>query len=305
MAIYKLKKKTFSLAVGVSVPVSRFVNPYSLNDIEEFDLMDNKLVLKDEAKTGLFKGFTPKEAKTTKIVTGVGAGIGTLAGLGYLSGKSAKSFKEHEDLINRVKKDHSSPPYINASIGALVGAGAGAGVALLGRRYYRNKLKELEMMRRREERLDSLASAEYSKAKRFSSVPGLTWKHTSPVTRKQVEKVMGRDCFFEDLVDLILEGNGGEPSKKRFKVGNRGEAVFKTLLSYNKSDKENVFDAIDFIDEYSPIDLPENYPFGNTPNGDLIYLDTVHCGEVYYYDHETGRTTMVARSLKEFLNGLY
>lgn len=141
--------------------------------------------------------------------------------------------------------------------------------------------------------------------KLFSNI-SIQWKYASPVDIENIEEVEDvLDIEIPDqLIEIILVGNNGSPSKNRFVVGNN-ETIFKTLLSYNEKDKENVYKAFKVV----PKGL---IPFGNTPTGDFICLENINNGinprredKVVLWDHETGEIIPVTSSLTEFLRKLH
>ena len=127
----------------------------------------------------------------------------------------------------------------------------------------------------------------------------LTWKYVSPIDVEminEVEKMYGF-TYPTGLKNLILEGNNGGVSPNHFKTGN-GATEIKTVLSYNKSDIENVYRAIKTL----KADGSNLLPFANTPSGDLICTDGK---KIILWSHETSRTEDIANSLKAFIDSLY
>ena len=71
----------------------------------------------------------------------------------------------------------------------------------------------------------------------------IQWKYSSPVEVNTIIAVAHslNITLPELLVKMIKEGNNGSPSKRKFFYGNNNnEDIFKTLLSYNPNDVENV-----------------------------------------------------------------
>lgn len=114
---------------------------------------------------------------------------------------------------------------------------------------------------------------------------------------------------FEDLYQvsfpatykkLVSENNGGYPSKTLFTVENGREAVFESLINWDKTRKANIY----FWHEN--LALNKVIPFGKDPFGNLIcfdfngYIDPT----IKFWDHETGKVHFVSENFEEFLNAL-
>lgn len=126
----------------------------------------------------------------------------------------------------------------------------------------------------------------------------ITWKYASPIDAKIIENEAKKNRVIlpKLLIRIIHEGNNGSPSKKMFKYSNN-EDIFKTLLSYSKSDIENVYSAIKILKEAGE----KLYPFANTPAGNLICLQGDH---VVLWNHENGLTTFISENIDTFLKSL-
>ncbi|MGG7153456.1 SMI1/KNR4 family protein [Clostridium neonatale] len=130
----------------------------------------------------------------------------------------------------------------------------------------------------------------------------LTWKYVKPLTDcNAVEKVekLYNIKIPADLKNCIKEYNGGRPDLEAFNTGKSNERVFKTLLSYNKQDIENIYDVISFFRNNITEDL---IPFASDPSGNYICLNK---NKVVLWVHDNGSLENVANSFSEFLNMLY
>lgn len=128
----------------------------------------------------------------------------------------------------------------------------------------------------------------------------IIWKYATPVQGNLVLKVAKDHAIElpEFLVKIIEKGNNGSPSKKLFYYdNNKNEDVFKTLLSYNRNDIENVYSALNTLKDY-----PALYPFGNDPAGNLICLEN---GKVVLWKHETLSIWPVSNTVEEFFHNLH
>lgn len=128
----------------------------------------------------------------------------------------------------------------------------------------------------------------------------ITWKYATPISDELISEVENKyDVQLpEDLKSILKEGNNGVPSKRFFDTDVAEGYEWKTLLSYYKSDIENVYSAISILKDVD-IDL---FPFGNDPAGNLICLKG---GKVVFWNHETDTLEIIASSVSEFLAKLY
>lgn len=99
------------------------------------------------------------------------------------------------------------------------------------------------------------------------------------------------------LKEIIMKYNGGRPLKNIFDTTNSKERVFKSLLSYNKEDKENIY----LCDEL----FHRGYiPFAITPSSDVICIDK-ESQNVELYLHESDIFEWICSDIIKFINSLY
>lgn len=99
------------------------------------------------------------------------------------------------------------------------------------------------------------------------------------------------------LKDTIIRYNGGRPVKNTFMTKEKSEKVIKTLLSYNQSDRENIYIYLDFF--------KKGYiPFANTDFGDVICLNNKN-ENIELYLHEIDKFEYVCENIEQFINKLY
>lgn len=113
---------------------------------------------------------------------------------------------------------------------------------------------------------------------------GVKWEGVTPLqdtsSFKQVEKLLGVKLP-KELIDLIANCNGGEPTPDIFDTKRTMGHVFNSLFSYNTNDKMNIFDVINNNDLYRKKKI---IPIADTANGDTICINRK--GEVFRIDHE-------------------
>lgn len=128
----------------------------------------------------------------------------------------------------------------------------------------------------------------------------IEWKYSSPVEETTVMALAkSHNVIIPSLLlDMIKRGNNGSPSKKKFSYDNgHNEDIFKTLLSYNPKDIENVYSALEELHGN-----PSLYPFGNDPAGNLICLKGQ---KVVLWRHETNTTAPISDSIESFFTELH
>lgn len=99
------------------------------------------------------------------------------------------------------------------------------------------------------------------------------------------------------LKQLIMQYNGGRPLYNIFDTIVSKEKVFKSLISYNKDDKDNIYLYEEIFDKGL-------IPFANTEFGDIICLNN-KTNEVELYLHELDKTEKICDSISEFFDKLY
>ncbi len=91
------------------------------------------------------------------------------------------------------------------------------------------------------------------------------------------------------LIEFIKKYNGGRPSKKLFNTEDGHEHVFKSLLSYNREDIENIYSVYPNIFENMNF-----YPLGLDATGNFV------C-----YDRLTNKYVLLNHNTNEVVNILY
>lgn len=128
----------------------------------------------------------------------------------------------------------------------------------------------------------------------------ITWKHATPISDELISEVENKYNVQlpNDLKNILKKGNNGVPSKRFFDSEVAKGHEWKTLLSYYKSDVENIYSVLSVLKDVD-VDL---FPFGNDPAGNMICLKS---GKVVFWNHETETLEFVADSISVFLGKLY
>ncbi len=123
------------------------------------------------------------------------------------------------------------------------------------------------------------------------------WKYVKPLENPaavsrylSVQKVTLPDT----LVAIIENFNGGRPSSKVIVTSNHKEYVFKSLLSYNASDKETIYSV--YPDVFRGTSL---YPIGSDAAGNFVCYDLSN-NHMVLYNHETDKTEDIVRMPFDF-----
>ncbi|MGG7202276.1 SMI1/KNR4 family protein [Clostridium butyricum] len=103
----------------------------------------------------------------------------------------------------------------------------------------------------------------------------------------------------ESLKEIVVKFNGARPRPNTFDSEYCKECVFKSLLSFNTTDKENIFEINKWIKER------ENniIPFASDPAGNYVCLNKNY--QVVLWKHETNSCEFVCNSFKKFIDSLY
>lgn len=129
----------------------------------------------------------------------------------------------------------------------------------------------------------------------------ITWKYIKPLNSKTSINDFEREngiIFPSDLKKSFIKNNGGRPSKNIFDTDRSKEKVFKALLSFNKSDPENIYIVFSVLNK----EKKGLVPFASEPSGDSLCLQD---NAIVLYLHETGDIEKVANSFSELLSKLY
>lgn len=126
------------------------------------------------------------------------------------------------------------------------------------------------------------------------------WKYVKPLNNPNAVEEFEKThevTFPEDLKEIIKCYNGGRPEFKLYDTATEKNKEFKTLLSFNKTDIEN-------IHKYCNVDSKDKtmIPFASDPAGNLFVLKN---NKIYFWNHETDVTSFLADSFSDFLDTLY
>ncbi len=128
----------------------------------------------------------------------------------------------------------------------------------------------------------------------------ITWKYVKPLVDAgsiaEYESLVGT-TLPEDLKNTIRTNNGGRPSLKYYDLASEKDKEFKSLLSFNRGDVENVF-------AFYPLDSANKklVPFASDPAGNFFVVKN---GAIHLWLHEQDRTMLVAESFSAFLEMLH
>ena len=129
----------------------------------------------------------------------------------------------------------------------------------------------------------------------------ITWKYVKPLSKtsavEDFEKA-NNVSFPPDLKECIKTNNGGRPSLNVFDTDKSTGRVFKTLLSFNESDVENIYKFFP-IKDFRSNDLT---PFASDPFGNYLCLKG---NKVVLFLHETGQIENVSDTFSDLLAKLH
>jgi len=129
----------------------------------------------------------------------------------------------------------------------------------------------------------------------------ISWKYIKPLISRTAVSDFEKEAGImipDDLKQCLESNNGGRPSKNVFDTEHYKEKEMKALLSFNKTDTENIYAV------YSAMkgEIKGLVPFASDPGGDFLCL---YKNKIVLYFHETNAVEKVADSFTEFLSKLY
>lgn len=95
----------------------------------------------------------------------------------------------------------------------------------------------------------------------------------------------------QQILDCIIENNGGRPSSTVFNTNKSKERVFKSLLSYNSEDRENIYSVYPHMFRGT-----ELYPIGTDAAGNFICIDLQNDNTLILWEHESRRKELIDQS---------
>jgi hypothetical protein len=129
----------------------------------------------------------------------------------------------------------------------------------------------------------------------------ITWKYIKELANKMAVEDFEKAhniSLPSELKDCIKKNNGGRPNKAVFDTDKSKERVFKTLLSFNESDMENIYKFFPIIQTHSKSLIP----FASDPGGNFLCIKDK---KIVLFLHETTSLEKVADSFNELLDKLY
>ena len=132
----------------------------------------------------------------------------------------------------------------------------------------------------------------------------MNWKYIKPIADEksvsEFEKEHGV-LFPESFKAVVKKYNGARPENDVYDTEKTKERTIKSLLSFNKTDKENIW----AMAENSEIGNSDKYvAFAIDHFGNLICFD-VEDYSVVFVSHESDRTEKIADDFSGFLDKLY
>ena len=115
----------------------------------------------------------------------------------------------------------------------------------------------------------------------------LTWKYVKPLNDPTAVKSFLQKhnvSLPASLIEIIEKYNGGRPSEKIIVTADNNEYVFKSLLSFNRTDKETIYSI--YPDVLKETNL---FPFASDAAGNFICYD-LKKKKTILYNHETAQS---------------
>lgn len=114
-----------------------------------------------------------------------------------------------------------------------------------------------------------------------------TWKYVKPLEDSGAIKSFLKQqkvSLPDSLIDIMEKNNGGRPSEKDIITKSHKEYVFKSMLSYNKDDKETIYSV--YPELFKETNL---FPIASDAAGNFICYD-LKSKRYALYNHEIGKS---------------
>jgi cell wall assembly regulator SMI1 len=129
----------------------------------------------------------------------------------------------------------------------------------------------------------------------------IVWKYIKPLENDTAIEEFEKTCGLEfpaDLKECVKMNNGGRLTVNIFDTKETQERIMGSLLSFNKSDLDNIYSVFSILQKEAKNFLP----FARDPAGN--FLCVLH-GKIVFWLHETNTYEYVAESFTELLEKLY
>ena len=132
----------------------------------------------------------------------------------------------------------------------------------------------------------------------------MNWKYVKALKTENLIKEFEATFKFEfpvSFIDTVVNYNGGRPEMDVYDTDKTKERTIKSLLSFNKEDKETIWK----IAEWSKDELKDDYiAFAIDHFGNLLCF-SVSDRSIVFMDMETLKTEMIANDFSTFIDKLY
>lgn len=159
------------------------------------------------------------------------------------------------------------------------------------------------MRKKQEPKVQEPVAKKKKKKKKTVKYKNIKWQDVIPLEDTKyitkAEKILGYK-FPQELVDLIVNCNGGLPTPSIFDTCHDSKKVFNGLISFNPDDEANIFSLIQ-DKEFNKEFKKHGIPFADDLSGDILIMSTSQIGAIFLRDHETGEYNFVCPDLDTFL----
>ena len=132
----------------------------------------------------------------------------------------------------------------------------------------------------------------------------MNWKYVKALKSKNAIKefeVAFKFEFPDSFKETVANYNGGRPEKDTYDTDKTKERTIKSLLSFNKEDKETIWKIADWNND----ELKDDFiAFAIDHFGNLICF-SVSDKSIAFMDMETLKTETIANDFSAFLDKLY
>lgn len=130
----------------------------------------------------------------------------------------------------------------------------------------------------------------------------INWKYVKKLLDVDVIKEFEKENNIElpkSLKEIVVNFNGARPRPNTFDSECNKECVFKSLLSFNIDDKENIFEVTTWMKENGNNVIP----FASDPAGNYLCFNKDK--QVVLWKHETSKCEFVCDSFEKLVDSIY
>jgi len=129
-----------------------------------------------------------------------------------------------------------------------------------------------------------------------------SWQLSIKLEKETLENIEGK-CEIvipKDLKNFLLLNNGSIPILKSFNTDSSKNEIINNILDFNINSSESFQIVHNSIKDYIPVNF---LPFARDGFGNYICI--LQDNKIIFYNHETQKTSVIAKNFQDFIKGLH